>query len=65
MRRSVDIVCTDVSEERIDSIFRVVKSASEEPAWPGGVTSQKTAFFIKVDGETLNAQVACDLLSGV
>jgi hypothetical protein len=29
----VDFVWTDVSEERIASIFRVEKSASEEPAW--------------------------------
>jgi hypothetical protein len=27
---------TDVSEERIASILRVEKSASEEPVWPGG-----------------------------
>jgi hypothetical protein len=27
---------TDVSEERITSIFRVEKSASEEPTWAGG-----------------------------
>jgi hypothetical protein len=48
-----------LSEEHIPSIFRVEKSASEEPAWAGvcrpkrqgtrdphGATSQKTAFFI-------------------
>jgi hypothetical protein len=55
MWRRVDLVdWTDVSEERIASIFRVEKSASEEPAWAGGcrlldlhsATSQKTAFFI-------------------
>jgi hypothetical protein len=28
----VDLVCTDVSEELIASIFRVEKSASEYPA---------------------------------
>jgi hypothetical protein len=31
MRRRVHLVCTDVSEERIASIFRVEISASEEP----------------------------------
>jgi hypothetical protein len=36
MWRSVYLVWTDVSEERISSIFRVEKSASEEPAWAGG-----------------------------
>jgi hypothetical protein len=37
MWRRVDLVnWTDVSEERIASIFRVEKSASEEPAWAGG-----------------------------
>jgi hypothetical protein len=45
MWRRVDIVLTDVLEERIASIFRVEekrrKSASEEPA-----TSQKAVFFI-------------------
>jgi hypothetical protein len=33
MWRRVDLVWTDISEERIASIFRVEKSASEEPAW--------------------------------
>jgi hypothetical protein len=34
----VDLVdWTDVSEERIASIFRVEKSASEDPAWAGGL----------------------------
>jgi hypothetical protein len=32
----LDLVWTDVSEERMASIFRVEKSASEEPAWAGG-----------------------------
>jgi hypothetical protein len=32
MWRRVDLVWSDVSEERIASIFRVEKSASEEPA---------------------------------
>jgi hypothetical protein len=29
----VDLVWPDVTEERIASIFRVEKSANEEPAW--------------------------------
>jgi hypothetical protein len=33
--RRVDLVWTDVPEERIVSIFRVEKSASEEAAWAG------------------------------
>jgi hypothetical protein len=36
MWRSVDLVWTDVLEERIASIFRVQKSACKEPAWAGG-----------------------------
>jgi hypothetical protein len=36
MWRCVDLVLTDVSEEYIASIFRVEKSATEEPAWAGG-----------------------------
>jgi hypothetical protein len=32
----VDLVWTDISEERIAFIFRVEKFASEEPAWAGG-----------------------------
>jgi hypothetical protein len=34
--RHVDLVWTDVSEERIAFIFRVEKYASEELAWAGG-----------------------------
>jgi hypothetical protein len=40
MWRRVDLVWTDVSEERIASIFRAQKSASEEPAWAGGCSVQ-------------------------
>jgi hypothetical protein len=36
MWRIVDLVWTDVSEERIASVFRVEKSVSEEEAWAGG-----------------------------
>jgi hypothetical protein len=35
MWRRVDLLWTDVSEERIASIFMEEKSASEEPAWTG------------------------------
>jgi hypothetical protein len=33
MWRRVNLMGTDISEERIASIFVVEKSASEEPAW--------------------------------
>jgi hypothetical protein len=36
MLRRVDIVCTNVSEEHIASIFRAEISTSEELAWAGG-----------------------------
>jgi hypothetical protein len=58
--RRVDVVdWTDVSEDRIASIFRVEKSTSEEPAWAGsshlhGATPQKTAFFIVTAVKTSN-----------
>jgi hypothetical protein len=51
MWRCVGLVLTDLSEERIASIFMVEKSASEEPVRAGGcrllhnATSQKTTFF--------------------
>jgi hypothetical protein len=55
MWRHVYLVWTDVSEERIPTIFRVEKSASEEPAWVDGcATSQKTAFFIVTAVKTSN-----------
>jgi hypothetical protein len=40
MWRRVDFVWTDVSEERIASIFMVEKSAIEEPASTGGCRLQ-------------------------
>jgi hypothetical protein len=49
MWRCVDLVWTNVSEERITSIFRVEKSASEEPAWAGGWRlnhQSKTRWFL-------------------
>jgi hypothetical protein len=36
MCRRLDFMWTYVSEERTDSIFRVEKSESEEPAWASG-----------------------------
>jgi hypothetical protein len=55
MWRCVDLVWTDVSEERIASIFRVEKSASDEPAWAGGCRLQPrwllaSGFFYPEDG---------------
>jgi hypothetical protein len=66
MWRRVDLVWTDVSEERIASIFRVEKSTSKEPAWAGGckkrrlrqdlqgATSKKTAFLVVTAVNTSN-----------
>jgi hypothetical protein len=49
MWRSVDLVnWTDVSVERITTIFWVEKSASQEPAWAGGCRS--TRRHIPEDG---------------
>jgi hypothetical protein len=44
MWRRVDLVWTDVSEEHIASIFRVEKSASEEPALAGGCCLESDTF---------------------
>jgi hypothetical protein len=43
MWRRVDLVRTDLSEERIASILRVEKSTSEEPAWAVGCSLQSPA----------------------
>jgi hypothetical protein len=75
MWRRVDLVWTDVSEERIASIFRVEKSASEEPAWAGGCRLSRTqlgvfdwwlslqppahAGFSLADFSTLKMQATC------
>jgi hypothetical protein len=45
----VDLVWTDVSEERIASKFRVEKSASEEPAWAGGCRLERIASIFRVE----------------
>jgi hypothetical protein len=43
MQRRVDLVWTDVLEERIASTFRVEKSEREEPAWAGDYRLQAPA----------------------
>jgi hypothetical protein len=48
-----DLVWTDISEEHIATIFRVEKSASEEPAWAGGRRlshQSKTPSYIRTEG---------------
>jgi hypothetical protein len=59
--RCVDLVRTDVSEERIASIFKVEKSVSKEPAWASGTRLQTTCscwllavryFYPEVGGDT-------------
>jgi hypothetical protein len=56
MLRCVGLVLTDVSEERIASIFRVDKSASEKPVWPGGCRlshqSEITSYIGSEQSET-------------
>jgi hypothetical protein len=65
MWRYVDLVWTDVSQERIASIFSAEKSTSEEPEWAGGCSLQdynkstrrhnkKTEFFIVTAVKTSN-----------
>jgi hypothetical protein len=51
MWRRADLVWTDVSEERIASIFRVEESASEEPAWADGFSmfSAQLTVFLHTD----------------
>jgi hypothetical protein len=43
----VDLVCTDVLEELIASIFRVEKSKSEEPASAGGCRLSSSWFLAR------------------
>jgi hypothetical protein len=53
MWRRVYLVWTDISEELITSIFRVDKSASEEPAWAAATCSQwflARGFFYPENG---------------
>jgi hypothetical protein len=55
MWRCVGLVLTDVSEEHIASIFRVEKSASEEPVSAGGCRlshqSEITSYIRTEQGE--------------
>jgi hypothetical protein len=53
MWRHVDLVWTDVSEERISFIYRVEKSASEEAAW---VQPPAHADFSLADFSTVNME---------
>jgi hypothetical protein len=58
----VDIVLTDVSEERIASIFKVKekrKSASEEPACGGGCSLQAPEFLYLEDGGDTFLRIVC------
>jgi hypothetical protein len=53
MWRRVDLVRTDVSEEHVAPIFRLEKSASEEPASAGGCRlshQPKTPSYIRTRG---------------
>jgi hypothetical protein len=54
MWRHVDLVWTDVSEERIASIFRVEKSARDEPAWAGGCPEDGGNTFLQNVGSQKN-----------
>jgi hypothetical protein len=54
MWRRVDLVWTDVSEERIVSIFRVEISANQEPAWAGGCRLQSTLLMQSLSGPIEN-----------
>jgi hypothetical protein len=54
MWRRTDLVWTDVSDERIASIFGVEKSASEEPTWAGDCRlshQSKTPSYIRTGRE--------------
>jgi hypothetical protein len=49
----VNLVWTDISEERIASIFRVEKSASEEPEWAGRCKMRKACGLDDIPNECL------------
>jgi hypothetical protein len=62
MWRRVDLVWTDVWEERIASIFRVEKSACEKPAWTGGwfnLHPPAHVGFSRSDFSTLMMEAIC------
>jgi hypothetical protein len=52
MWRRVDLVWTDVSEERITFNFSAENSASEEPAWARGYVPPKRRFTQDLQGAT-------------
>jgi hypothetical protein len=55
MWRRVDVLWTDVWEERIASVFMVEKSASEEPAWACGCRlSHQSKTQIRERGTSVN-----------
>jgi hypothetical protein len=62
MWRRVDLVeWTYFTKERIASIFRVEKSASEEPAWAGGcrlATSRKLPAIYEPEGREIGSSLA-------
>jgi hypothetical protein len=58
MWRRVDLVWTDVSEERIASIFCVEKSAREEPVWVGGCRLSHQSSILAVFDWWLSLQSA-------
>jgi hypothetical protein len=62
MWRSIDIVWTDVSEERIASIFRVANSASEELALAGGVIVA-VAYILERERKTALNMKKVDMLN--
>jgi hypothetical protein len=58
----IDRASTDVSEERISSIFRVEKSASGEPASAGGCRlshQSETTSYIRTGTEGVLTLVPC------
>jgi hypothetical protein len=57
MWRRVDLVWTDVSEQRIASVLRVEKSASEEPPVHAG--------FSFADFSTMKMEVICSFETSV
>jgi hypothetical protein len=65
----VGLVWTDVSEERVASIFRVEKPASEEPALAGGCRlsemRQRSVPRYLYEFRPNNAKELCKYLEGI
>jgi hypothetical protein len=67
MWRRADLVWTDASQESIASIFKVEKSASEEPAWAGGsvcshlltLVPRSRIFHPEDGGDTFQTAATC------